>query len=94
MTFVPTLHIRNVPQKVYDALRRRADEAGRSLNAEVIETLEGAVADDVDGEALMARLDALRREWLAPPDAPKPEEIIRRDREERARHLDDVIRGL
>lgn len=89
-----TLHIRNVPEVVYDALRRRAKRSGRSLNAEVIETLEGSVQDDADAEARIARLEELRREWLAPADMARPEELIRQQREERARHVERVTRGL
>lgn len=94
MNSVPTLHIRNVPQAVYEALRRRAERFGRSLNAEVIETLEASVATDSDAAARIARLEELRREWLAPTDMPKAEELIREQREQRARHLDRVIRRL
>lgn len=89
-----TLHIRNVPQAVYEALRSRAERSGRSLNAEVIETLEASTMSETDAELLLTRLDELRREWLAPSDLPKPEELIRQAREERTRHLERVTRGL
>jgi plasmid stability protein len=94
MRSVPTLHIRNVPQAVYDALRLRAMRASRSLNAEVIETLEASVAADADADARIKRLDELRSEWLAPADLPRPEELIREQREERSRHVDRISRGL
>lgn len=94
MRLVPTLHIRNVPQVVYEALRRRADRSGRSLNAEVIETLEASTTDEADAEARIAQLDAFRREWLAPADMPKPEQLIREAREERTRQIERAVRGL
>jgi plasmid stability protein len=94
MEIVPTLHIRNVPEKVYEALRRRAERSGRSLNAEVVETLRASTESEAEAAALLAELDELRREWLAPPNMPKPEELIRQGREERARHVDRVSRGL
>ena len=94
MNSVPTLHIRNVPEAVYEALRRRAKRSGRSLNAEVIETLEGSIQDDADAEARVAQLEEFRREWLAPASMPRPEELIRQERDKRARHVDRVTRGL
>jgi plasmid stability protein len=94
MTGVPTLHIRNVPMEVYEALRRRAGRSRRSLNAEVIETLRASVEDAAERERLLAELDDLRREFLLPEDAPKPEDVIRAGREERSRELERRTRGL
>jgi plasmid stability protein len=91
---VPTLHIRNVPAEVYEALRSRAQRAYRSLNAEVIETLQASVDATRDRERLLAELDAIRREFLLPEGAPKPEDVIRAGREERERELDRRVRGL
>ncbi len=80
---VPTLHLRNVPAHVYDELRKRAKRHGRSMNAEAVALLEGAVERDRRSAEITERL---RRHALAidlPPDAPKPEEIIRHDRDTR-----------
>jgi plasmid stability protein len=87
MTEVPTLHIRNVPAEVYEGLKERAERAGRSLNAEVIDVLKETVSRD-KRYGFMDELDALRREYLAPDDFPKPEEIIREARDERAREIE------
>lgn len=94
MTGVPTLHIRNVPEDVYEALHGLAEREGRSLNGLVARLLSDAVARERRAGELMRRLDELRAEFLLPGDAPKPEDLIREGREERARHLDDVTRGL
>jgi len=85
MSDVPTLHIRNVPQPVYDALKRRAGRNSRSLNMEVIAALEEFVDDDRRSRSVLRRLDALRAEFLLPDDAPPPEDVIRelRDAEPR-----------
>jgi plasmid stability protein len=83
MTEVPTLHIRNVPGGVYQALRERATRGHRSLNAEVIDLLEKSLAMELETERLRAQLEEFRREWLAPDEAPTPEEMIRAGREER-----------
>ncbi len=77
MSSMPTLHIRNVPQPVYDALRRRAERNSRSLNMEVIEALQEFVDEERRSRSVLRRLDALRAEFLLPQDAPKPEDIIR-----------------
>jgi plasmid stability protein len=94
MSEVPTLHIRNVPVEVYEALRRRAGRFRRSLNAEVIETLRISVEDTAERERLLEELDDLRREFLLPKDAPAPEDVIREAREERERELERRTRGL
>jgi plasmid stability protein len=87
MNVVPTLHIRNVPQSVYDALKRRADRNSRSLNMEVIEALEEFVDEERRSRSVLKRLDALRAEFLLPDEAPKPEEIIRELRDAEPRGL-------
>jgi plasmid stability protein len=87
MSAVPTLHIRNVPQSVYDALKRRAERNSRSLNMEVIEALEEFVDEERRSRTVLRRLEALRAEFLLPDDAPKPEEIIRELRDAEPRGL-------
>jgi plasmid stability protein len=87
MSAVPTLHIRNVPQAVYDALKRRADRNSRSLNMEVIEALEAFVAEERRARSVLRRLEASRAEFLLPDDAPKPEDVIRELRDAEPRGL-------
>jgi plasmid stability protein len=87
MIRVPTLHVRNVPPKVYAALKKRASRHGRSLNAEVIEVLEGFTEQERRGATIADELRRLAEEVNLPPDAPKPEEIIREARDERARRF-------
>lgn len=87
MSDVPTLNIRNVPAHVVLTLKRRARDNGRSLNAEVVEVLTDYDRRHSDREELRRQLHEFRREWLAPPDAPTPEEMIRAGREERDRRI-------
>jgi plasmid stability protein len=87
MADVPTLHVRNVPGALYEALRERAGRSRRSLNAEVIDLLEKSLERELESERLIAQLEEFRREWLAPDDAPAPEEMIRAGREERDRRI-------
>jgi plasmid stability protein len=87
MADVPTLHVRNVPGALYEALRERAGRSRRSLNAEVIDLLEKSLERELESERLIAQLEEFRLEWLAPDDAPTPEQMIRAGREERDRRI-------
>jgi plasmid stability protein len=87
MSGMPTLNIRNVPAPVVSTLKRRARANGRSLNAEVVEALKEYDERHSDREELLRQLHEFRREWLAPPDAPSPEEMIRAGRDERDRRI-------
>ena len=75
MAAVPTLHLRNVPDRVYEALRERARLNRRSLTAEAIEILEDELAPPLTGAEFLAELQRLAFEL--PEGAPKPEEVIR-----------------
>ena len=77
-----TLHIRNVPDEVYESLKKRAKREGRSLNQEALAVLEETARRERYDEAVgRIRAGQLWKEW--PADAPAPEELIRRDRDER-----------
>jgi plasmid stability protein len=83
---VATLHIRNVPDEVVKVLKRRAEQSGRSLNNEVVETLGDATRRERVDE-ILANVDRIRARIKNPPT---PEEIVeglRQSREERAEHL-------
>jgi len=73
--------LRNVPTKVYDRLRGRAKLNGRSMNAEAVALLEEAVEREARTGSITAKLRRLAKEINLPPDAPRPEEIIRQDRD-------------
>lgn len=76
---VPTLHLRNVPDHVYEALRDRARLNRRSLTAEAIAILEAEVAPPLTGAEFLAELQRLAFEL--PEGAPSPEEVIRATRD-------------
>ena len=78
---MPTLYVRNVPTKVYRRLQVRARRNGRSLNAEALDILSAAAAREPRETAIVDRLREIAREIDLPPHAPKPEELIREDRE-------------
>lgn len=87
MAPVPTLHIRNVPSGVYEALKRRAERNSRSLNMEVIEALRAFVEQERRSASVLRRLEASRAEFLLPDDAPTPEDVIRELRDAGPRGL-------
>lgn len=93
MSDMPTLNIRNVPEKVVATLKRRAKENGRSLNAEIVEALGASVEEERRRKWVAKRLDELRAEFVLPKDAPDAVELIRQGRDERAREIERRARG-
>lgn len=87
MAAVPALHIRNVPAEVYATLKQRAARNGRSLNAEVISVLEATAEREQRRMPITDELRRLARKINLPPDAPKPEDVIREGRDERSRRF-------
>jgi plasmid stability protein len=83
MSDVATLYVRDVPERLYKQLRARARRKGRSLNAEVLEIIDEAVLRELSSAEITERLAELAAEINLPPDAPKPEEIIRAARDRR-----------
>jgi plasmid stability protein len=81
MNLMPTLHVRNVPTEVYEALRARAAREGRSMNSEVIAILRRSLTARRDPDDVIADLRRFRERVTLPPDAPPPEELIREDRD-------------
>jgi plasmid stability protein len=80
---VRTLYVRNVPNRIYEALERRAQRNGRSLNAEALAVLRRDAERENDARLIARRLAELATEINLPPDAPRPEDLIREDRENR-----------
>jgi hypothetical protein len=79
---------------VVATLKRQAKEHGRSLNAEVVEVLKDYDERHTNAEDLLRQLEEFRAEFVLPEDAPKPEDVIREARDERAREIDRRVRGL
>lgn len=80
---MPALHIRNVPDDVLEALRDRARANGRSLNAELVVLLEEGARRYRERGVLTRRLAEIAASVNLPPDAPRPEDLIRQDRDSR-----------
>jgi hypothetical protein len=80
---MPAVHIRDVDEDVLATLREVARENNRSLNAELVATLEARAARHRQRGELTRRLAEIADRVRLPPDAPKPEDLIRADRDSR-----------
>ena len=80
---MPAVHIRDVDEAVLAALREAARENDRSLNAELVATLEERAARHRQKGEMTRRLAEIADRVRLPPDAPKPEDLIRADRDSR-----------
>ena len=78
---MPTLHVRNIPDTLYDRLRQRAQTQNRSLSAEVVILLDYALEETEHSQAEL--LDNIRRRrFFSPADANAPDSttLLREDR--------------
>ena len=78
-----TLYVRDVPERLYKRLRARARRNGRSLNAEVLELIDEAMLRELTSDEITDRLAELAAQIDLPQDAPRPEDIIRQERDRR-----------
>ena len=77
-----TLHVRNVPETLYESIRRLARASSRSLSAEVVELLDQAVTDVQQRLRMKELLADMKRSRIRPPaGAPTAERLIREDRD-------------
>ncbi len=79
---MPILHVRNVPEELYERLRRRAQAQRRSLSAEVITLLSWALEEaERSPESTLAAIR--RRRFFRPMEVGAPEStvLLREDRE-------------
>ncbi len=76
-----TLHVRSVPDELYESLRTLAQERQRSLSAQVILMLDHALTEEQRRQEQTEILAAVRRRRFTPPaDAPDSVELLRQDR--------------
>ena len=83
MVTMPAVHIRDVDEAVLATLREVARENDRSLNAELVATLEERAARHRQRGEMTRRLAEIADRVRLPPDAPKPEDLIRAARDSR-----------
>lgn len=78
---MPTLHVRNVPEEVYERIRMRATQQNRSISAEVIMLLQRAVTEpERPQNEVLAGIR--RRRFFRPADVNAPDSLtlLRADR--------------
>lgn len=78
-----TLYVENVPDELYEALRRRAREGRRSIAAEVVALLEQNIPTEKELRArreITRKLMQLRSGKLSEKRFPSTEEMQREDR--------------
>ena len=81
MSVMATLYVRDVPPEIYEEVKRWAEGSGRSVNAEMLALLEReAERRKKNGEWWQSVLD-LQSEISLSPNAPRPEDLIREDRD-------------
>ncbi len=78
-----TLYVRDVPDELYQQLKKRAHEEGRSLTAETVKLLEQALHGEERRRSQRELLDAIQRGRRFNPasvGAPSSTEMLREDR--------------
>lgn len=78
---MPTLHVRSVPDDVYEQLRSLAQSKQRSLSAQVVAMLQRALEVEAQQKRQEQLLVAIRRRRFTPPTAaPDSTELLQEDR--------------
>jgi plasmid stability protein len=78
---VPILHVRNVPDQLYEQIREQAQAQNRSISAEVITLLQRALNQSTRSQGDV--LEGIRRRrFFSPTEAKAPDSttILRQDR--------------
>jgi len=80
---MPTLYVREIPERLYQAARKIATSQGRSLSAYVVTVLEQAIDDEKTREARSKALASIRRRRRPlPANAPDSVAMLRQIRGE------------
>lgn len=75
-----TLHVRGVPDDLYERVRNLAAAKQRSLSAEIVQLLEQALAEEDLRAEQTALLESIRRHRYAPPEGMNSVAMLREDR--------------
>jgi len=79
---MPILHVRNVPEDLYQLIRRQAREQKRSISAQVIYLLDRAVQTSPENQARLLENIRQKRTYQPKRDgAPNSLHLLREDRE-------------
>jgi plasmid stability protein len=76
------LHVRGIPDDLYQRIQERAQTQGRSITAEVISLLTQAI-EQADSAQLDVLADIRRRRFFKPAEAGAPDSttLLREDRQ-------------
>lgn len=78
---MPTLHVRSVPDDLYDRLQQLAQAQSRSMSAQVVTLLYRALEQEQVRQAQRRLLTTIRRRRFAPPrNVPDVTTLLRQDR--------------
>ncbi len=78
---MPTLHVRSVPEDLYQEIQKLAEERSRSLSAQVVTMLAQALEDEKSRKTQIRALESIRRRrFSAPKKSPSSLEMLREDR--------------
>ena len=76
-----TLHVRSIPEDLYQRLQKLAHSRNRSLSAQVVTMLARAVEEEEHlGEQAQLLASIRRRRFTPPAGAPDSLELLREDR--------------
>jgi antitoxin FitA len=78
---MPVLHVRNVPEDLYERIRQQAQAENRSLSAQVVTLLHRALNEDPRSQREI--LEGIRRRRFYSPSqagAPDSTDLLRQDR--------------
>lgn len=75
-----TLHVQGVPDELYERVRNLAASKQRTLNAEIIQLLEQALASEELRAEQSALLESIRRRRYAPPEDMNSVALLSEDR--------------
>ena len=76
------LHVRNIPDELYQRIQERAQMQGRSISAEVVSLLTQAI-DQADSDQGVVLTEIRRRRYFKPGEAGAPDSttLLREDRQ-------------
>jgi plasmid stability protein len=78
---MPTLHVRSVPEDLYDRVRQLAQLRSRSLGAQVVTMLYEALDEEEQRKDQARALTSIRRRRFTPPKkAASSLDFLREDR--------------
>jgi len=77
-----TLHVRSIPDDLYQRLQNLAQKRNRSLSALVVDMLSQVLAEEETRQKQIGILDSIRRRRFTPPEKSSSSlELLKEDRD-------------